>query len=67
MGALSAPSSRGSLRAAVDAKCRDCTYDELEVGRWRQQVAACTITSCPLHAFRTMPRCRGAAGNSQVD
>ena len=40
------------LRAAVDQKCRDCIYDELSPGRWRQQVAGCEITDCPLWPVR---------------
>lgn len=47
-----------SLREAVNAKCRDCIYDELEPGRWRQQVAACTMVHCPLYALRPKPRDR---------
>ena len=43
---------RLSLRGAIDAKCRDCIYDELEPGSWRRQVAACTVTACPLHPVR---------------
>ena len=39
-----------SLRKAIDAMCKDCTYDELDKGTWRQQVAACTIKICPLHS-----------------
>ena len=41
-----------SLRKAIDAMCKDCTYDELDKGTWRQQVAACTIKRCPLHSVR---------------
>ena len=41
-----------SLRKAIDAMCKDTTYDELDKGTWRQQVAACTITICPLHSVR---------------
>ncbi len=41
-----------SLRKAIDAMCKDCTYDELDKGTWRQQVAACTIKICPLHSVR---------------
>ena len=55
------------MRQAIDAMCKDCIYDELEPGRWRQQVAACTVTRCPLYALRPQPRCRGAAGNVQDD
>ena len=32
--------------------CKDCAYDELDKGTWRQQVAACTIKRCPLHSVR---------------
>ena len=41
-----------SLRKVIDAMCKDTTYDELDKGTWRQQVAACTITICPLHSVR---------------
>jgi hypothetical protein len=41
-----------SLRKAINAMCKDCTYDEYDKGTWRQQVAACTITICPLHEVR---------------
>jgi hypothetical protein len=55
-----------SLRGAINAKCRDCIFDELERGRWLQQVDACTIRECSLWAVR--PR-SGAAGcvNSRDD
>ncbi len=42
----------GSLRKAVDLKCKDCSYDPLEPGRWRQQVEACTVTDCALWPLR---------------
>ena len=50
---MSSPSL--SRAAAIDAKCRDCIYDELSPGSWRDQVAACTISDCPLYAFRPVP------------
>mgnify|MGYP001133360619 CR=1 FL=1 len=38
-----------SLRAAINAKCKDCTYDpKAHGGTCRQQVQACTVTLCPL-------------------
>jgi hypothetical protein len=44
---------RPSLRTAIDAKCKSCIYDPLSgMGNWRQQVAACTVTRCPLYAVR---------------
>jgi hypothetical protein len=41
-----------SMRAAINAKCRDCIYDTCAPGNWRQQVQKCAVTSCPLHAYR---------------
>ena len=41
-----------SLRKAIDAKCRDCAYDELDRGNWRRQIEACTSTGCPLWPHR---------------
>jgi hypothetical protein len=49
---------RLSLREAIDAKCKACIFDETEPGRWRQQVAACSVTSCPLYPVRPLPRLR---------
>lgn len=49
---MSAPPSRN---AAISAKCRECAYDEIAPGTWRQQVAACPATSCPLWRFRPLP------------
>lgn len=54
------PDGSVSLRKAIDAKCKDCVYDELERGGWRQQVEACTCTACPLFACR--PRSKRVAG-----
>lgn len=45
-------------RAAIANKCRDCTYDEVEPGTWREQCAACPIEVCPLYAFRPIPDVR---------
>ena len=41
-----------SLRRAINAKCRDCIYDNAEPGTWRAQVRACTIEDCPLWPVR---------------
>lgn len=42
-----------SLRAAINAKCRECIYDPIGgKGNWRQQVEACTSPKCPLYAVR---------------
>lgn len=48
-----APKKR-SMRAAINAYCRDCTYDDAFKGggTWRAQVEACTVTKCALYEFR---------------
>ena len=48
---------RPSLRAAIDAKCKSCIYDpgSRGLGAWREQVAACSSTNCPLHPVRPLP------------
>lgn len=43
---------RHSLRKAIDAKCRDCTYDLKAAGNWRVQTSLCSATECPLWPFR---------------
>ena len=40
---------------AIAGKCKECIYDELDQGTWRQQVKACDIESCALHRYRPMP------------
>jgi hypothetical protein len=37
---------------AINAKCKDCIYDTMAPGNWRQQVTACTVISCPLYEHR---------------
>ena len=41
---------------AIAAKCRECIYDPMSAGTWREQVAACTSANCPLHDLRPVPR-----------
>lgn len=44
---------RPSMRAAINAKCRECIYDERGgAGTWRQQVEACTSLDCSLYPLR---------------
>lgn len=47
--------ARLSMRAAINAKCKDCIYDPISRGTWREQVAGCSSTTCPLHPLRPMP------------
>jgi len=41
-----------SLRAAINAKCKECIYDPIGDGNWRQQVMACMSPECPLYSVR---------------
>lgn len=47
---------RPSKSAAINAKCRECIYDPIARGTWREQVAACVSACCPLHPVRPVPR-----------
>jgi len=47
---------RDSLRSRINQKCRDCSYDEYDVGGWRQQVERCEVTNCALYPVRPTPR-----------
>jgi hypothetical protein len=44
--------SRGSMRKAIDEKCKDCSYDNLDVGTWRNQVERCPSKKCALWPHR---------------
>jgi hypothetical protein len=47
--------TRPSLRGAIDAFCKHCLYDPGNGnGAWREQIEACTSSSCPL--FQVRPR-----------
>ena len=41
---------------AIAAKCKECTYDPLDDGTWKQQVQRCDITDCALHPYRPKSR-----------
>lgn len=46
-----------SLRKSIDAKCKDCTYDDSNgLGTWRQQTELCTVTRCPLWPVRPVSK-----------
>ena len=44
-----------SLRKAINDKCKDCIYDPLAPGTWRQQVYMCAVPECPLYSVRPGP------------
>jgi hypothetical protein len=43
------------MRAAINAKCKDCIHDEEAPGTWREQVAQCSAPACPLWPIRPEP------------
>jgi hypothetical protein len=55
-------SRRLGLRAAIDAKCRDCIYDPVAPGTWREQVAQCSAIGCRLWPVRPEPSSGPFAG-----
>jgi hypothetical protein len=44
-----------SFRKRIDKNCRDCTYDSVSPGTWRQQVALCNVKSCSFWEIRAKP------------
>lgn len=45
-------STKTEILSAIDAKCRDCTYDPYDLGTWQQQVRLCSSANCALHPYR---------------
>ena len=41
---------------AIDAKCRECIFDDLADGTWRMQVEQCELTACALYPYRPKSR-----------
>ena len=41
---------------AINAKCKDCIFDEYAEGTWRMQVEQCELTGCALHPYRPKSR-----------
>lgn len=51
------PAPRPSMRAAINAKCKDCIYDPgCGAGTWRKQVEDCTSPLCPLYPLRPISK-----------
>ena len=48
--------SRLTRQQAINAKCKDCIFDDQVEGTWRQQVERCDITDCGLWHFRPKSR-----------
>lgn len=54
-------------KEAIKLKCRDCNYDELSVGTFLEQTAACANANCDLHQHRPVPRsCRKGGKDDPV-
>lgn len=47
-----------SLRKSINEKCKDCTYDPLGEGNWRQQTMDCRVKLCPLWPVRPISKPR---------
>jgi hypothetical protein len=58
-----------SMRAAINAMCKQCLYDPLwhGGGNWRQQVQACTDTKCPLYELRPISKPKRTASMAAND
>ena len=41
---------------AIEAKCKECIYDPLDDGTWRQQVEGCDLVDCSLWGYRPKSR-----------
>jgi hypothetical protein len=39
---------------AINMMCKDCNYDPLDKGTWRQQAHNCTSKDCPLYPYRPL-------------
>ena len=41
-----------SRSKAIEKKCKDCIYDDIAPGTWRQQITICPMCDCPLYEYR---------------
>ena len=55
-----------SMRKAINEKCRDCIYDSLAGGTWRQQTEACTCTDCSLFPYRPVSTSKSTVKSGQM-
>ncbi len=53
------------MRKAIDEKCRDCNYDNLDAGSWREQIEKCIDTACSLHPLRPITIAKGTTANNK--
>lgn len=43
-----------SLKSAIRAKCKECTYDSSQPGTYLRQIEDCRVTKCALWPVRPM-------------
>ena len=51
--------AKHSLRAAINAHCKSCGYDDTRnngMGAWREQITDCPVTKCELWSVRPMSK-----------
>ena len=48
--------NRPSLRKCINDHCKSCIHDPAQPGTWRQQVALCSVTGCPLYPVRPVTK-----------
>ena len=53
-----------SLRKSINEKCKDCTYDPMGEGNWRQQVGDCRVKVCALWPIRPVSKPHGDGGKA---
>ena len=53
MSSVTPDKQKLSLRKAINEHCKECIFDPLAGGTWRQQVTLCTVSECPLYPVRT--------------
>ena len=58
--------TRPSLRAAINAMCRQCVYDPLAKGSCLQQIIECAIADCPLYPLRRQRKSR-VSGDPSIE
>ncbi len=45
---------RLTRQQTIDVNCKDCNYDELDVGTWRDQIERCPSPQCPFFEYRPL-------------
>lgn len=43
-----------SPKQAINAKCKECIYDEHNGGTWREQTENCAVKTCSLYEHRPL-------------